>query len=156
VGAEAPSPEHLAAAAPAGCWSVLYDADCGFCTWAVSVLLAWDRGGRLRPRAIQGSDGQRLLADLDPQQRLSSWHLVSPDGWRSSGGAAFAPLLRLLPGGAPGAAVAASAPVLRERVYRWVVDHRSGLSRLLPAGVKRAAKAAVRRAESGPRQTGPQ
>ena len=34
---------------------------------------------------------------------MASWHLIDPDGGRSSGGAAIAPLLRLLPaGGAPG------------------------------------------------------
>ena len=30
---------------------------------------------------------------------MASWHLVAPDGTIVSGGAAFEPLLRLLPGG---------------------------------------------------------
>ena len=29
---------------------VLYDADCGFCRWAIDKLLVWDRAGRLAPR----------------------------------------------------------------------------------------------------------
>ena len=33
---------------------LLYDADCGFCRWAIDKLLAWDRAGRLRPAALQG------------------------------------------------------------------------------------------------------
>ena len=147
-----PSP----AAEPAGAWWVLYDADCGLCTWSVAVLLGWDRRGRLRPRAIQGADGQRLLGDLGSEARLSSWHLVSPDGDRSSGGAALAPLLGLLPGGALGAAAASAAPAASECAYRWVADHRSGLSRLLPAAAKRRARAAVRLAEAGPAPRPPQ
>jgi len=135
---------------PADAWWVLYDADCGLCAWTVGVLLAWDRGGRLRPGAIQGPDGRRLLADLDPQERLSAWHLIGPDGARSSGGAAIAPLLRLLPGGTPVAAAASLAPGLSERGYRWVAEHRTGLSRLLPGRAKQRARLAIERAEAGP------
>jgi predicted DCC family thiol-disulfide oxidoreductase YuxK len=148
--------DPAAASAPRSSWSVLYDAGCGFCTWAVAVLLAWDRGGRLRPCAIQSPDGARLLGDLDPEARLVSWHLVSPTGERRSGGAALAPLLGLLPGGAPAAALAAAAPALGEGAYRRVADHRSALSRLLPARAKRRAQASVRRAEAGPEASRPQ
>ena len=130
---------------------MLYDADCGLCTWAVAVLLGWDRAGRLRPAAIQGADGRRLLAGLEEQERLSAWHLVGPDGTRTTGGGAIAPLLRLLPGGTPFAAAASSAPGLSDRGYRWVAGHRGGLSRLLPGRVKQRARLAVERAEAGPR-----
>ncbi len=136
---------------PADTWWVLYDADCGLCAWAVAALLAWDRGGRLRPGAIQGPDGRRLLANLEPQERLSAWHLIGPEGARGSGGAAIAPLLRLLPGGAPGAAAVSLSPDLTERGYRWVAEHRTGLSRLLPGRAKQRARLAVERAEAGPR-----
>ena len=136
---------------PADTWWVLYDGDCGLCTWTVAALLAWDRDGRLRPCAIQGADGQRLLSDLGQQERLSAWHLVGPDGARSSGGAAIAPLLRLLPGGTPLAAAASLAPGLSGRAYRGVAEHREGLSRLLPGRAKRRARVAVQRAEAGPR-----
>ena len=129
---------------------MLYDADCGLCVWLVSLLLAWDRRGLVRPCAIQGERAQGLLSDLGPEARLSSWHLISPDGGRSSGGAAFAPLLRLLPGGAPGAAVTSAAPGLSERGYRWVADHRSALSRLVPARSKLWAQDVVGRAEAEP------
>ena len=137
-------------------WWVLYDADCGLCTWAVAVLLAWDRRGRLRPGAIQGADGERLLADLDPDARLASWHLVAPAGERSSGGAALAPLLRLLPGAGPVATAAGAAPNVSDRVYGWVVHHRAGLSRLIPAAAKRRARASVMRAEAVPGTAPPQ
>ena len=141
---------------PADVWWVLYDADCGLCAWAVARLLVWDRAGRLRPGAIQGADGQRLLADLDPQERLSAWHLIAPDGGRSSGGGAIAPLLRLLPGGAAGAAAVSLSPGLSERGYRWVAAHRAGLSRLLPGRAKERAGLAVERAEAGTRPGRPQ
>src|SRR3954466_8832859 len=81
-------------------WTLLYDSDCGFCKWIVSGILAWDRHGRLAPRAIQSPEGGALLSDLDPEERLASVHLVAPGGERLSGGEVAAPLLRLLPGGA--------------------------------------------------------
>ena len=81
--------------------TVLYDHDCGFCRWSVGRLLAWDRAGRVRPLAIQSAEGQRLLADLTPEQRLASAHAVDAAGRRASGGDALAPIaaatLRHLP-----------------------------------------------------------
>jgi len=124
-------------------WAVLYDRDCGFCRWSLAQLLALDRRGRLRPVALETLEADRLLADLAPEQRAASWHLVSPDGRRWSAGAAAPPLLRLLPGGAGLAALLAVAPRATERTYRWVADHRSTLSRLLPSSSKRRADARI-------------
>ena len=118
---------------------LLFDAECNFCAWSVAPLLRWDRARRLRPVAIQSDEGRRLLADMPPDERLASWHLVGPDGRRHSAGAAFPHLFRLLPGGRPIAVLTAAAPRLFERAYRWVADHRSGLSDLVPAGSKRRA-----------------
>jgi predicted DCC family thiol-disulfide oxidoreductase YuxK len=112
-------------------WLILYDADCGFCRCSLSLLLRWDRAGRLRPVALQHPDADELLSDMLPAERMDSWHLISPDGGRWSGGGAVVPLLRLLPGGAAPAAVFARFPRLTDRGYRWVADHRSQLSRLL-------------------------
>ena len=120
-------------------WPVVYDAECGLCRTLLAGLLRWDRGGRLRPVALQAPAAEELLADLPPAARMESWHLVSPGGERYSGGEALPPLLRLLPGGrAPGAAFA-RFPGLTDRGYRWVASHRVGLSRLLPARLKRRA-----------------
>ena len=107
---------------------VLYDADCDFCKWLLGGLLRRDHAGRLRPLALQAPEAGDLLADLAPAERMASWHLVSPTGARHSGGAAVAPLLRLLPGGRLPAAAFARFPRLTERGYRWVADHRSRLS----------------------------
>jgi predicted DCC family thiol-disulfide oxidoreductase YuxK len=110
---------------------VLYDEDCGFCRWSLDRLLRSDRDGRLRPVPIQSEEGDRLLADLREEERLASWHLVTPDGRRHSGGAAAAPLARLLPAGAPVAFLADTFPRTTDRLYRWVARHRDELGRRL-------------------------
>jgi len=112
--------------------------------WLLALLLRWDRRGRLRPAPLQGPEAGELLADLDPAERMASWHLISPDGERSSGGAAIGPLLRLLPGGGVPAAVITRFPGLTARGYRWVAENRSGLSRWVPKGSKDRARERVR------------
>jgi predicted DCC family thiol-disulfide oxidoreductase YuxK len=129
-------------------WAVLYDRDCGFCRWSLAQLLARDRHSRLRPVALGTAEADGLLADLPPEERSASWHLVSPNGWRTSAGAAAPPLLRLLPGGQLPAAALEAAPRLTERAYRWVADHRSVLGRLIPDRAKRRADAGIARREA--------
>jgi predicted DCC family thiol-disulfide oxidoreductase YuxK len=121
-------------------WTVLYDAECGFCAWILSGLLAWDRARRLRPTALQSCEASRLLADLEVAERMASWHLISPAGTRQSGGAAGVQVLRLLPGGRMPAAVFARFPRLTERGYRSLAEHRSQLARLIPTTAKRKAR----------------
>ena len=122
---------------------VLYDEDCGFCKTLLAGLLAWDRTGLLDPVALQDPRAAALLGDLSPAQRMESWHLVSPAGPRWSAGLAFTPLLRLLPGGAVPAALAARFPGAAERGYRWVAGHRVVLSKAIPGALKRRAAARV-------------
>jgi predicted DCC family thiol-disulfide oxidoreductase YuxK len=119
--------------------TVIYDADCGFCKFSLALLLAWDRRGVLKILALESPEADRLLADLTPEQRNSSWHLVDESGRRNSAGAALAPALALLPGGRGPAALVARIPHLTERGYRWVVDHRSLLGRFVPARARRWA-----------------
>lgn len=111
--------------------AILFDADCGFCRWALNKVLAWDRPRRLRPVAIQSDEGQALLAGVEPGRRLDSWHLASPSGEVRSGGAALGPLGRLLPGGRVISLPAERFPRAADRGYRWIADHRSGLARIL-------------------------
>jgi predicted DCC family thiol-disulfide oxidoreductase YuxK len=118
-----------------------YDADCGFCRWALAWILRWDRARRLEPVAIESTEGDRDLGDLGAA-RLESWHLVR-GGERYSGGRAFAALLEELPGGS---VLAPLAPRLEFAIvpgYRWVADHRGGLSRLVPRRSRARADALV-------------
>jgi predicted DCC family thiol-disulfide oxidoreductase YuxK len=112
-------------------WTVLYDDGCAFCMRLLSVLLRWDRAGRLHPVALQRSEADRLLPELTPAERMASWHLIAPTGERHSGGSALTELLRLLPGGQLPAAGLARFPRLTDRAYRWVAEHRSLLSRYI-------------------------
>jgi predicted DCC family thiol-disulfide oxidoreductase YuxK len=104
--------------------AIVYDPDCGFCRVCVAVFLRWDGGRRLRPV---------------PGQDLESWQLVLLDGTVVSAGAAFSPLLRLLPGGAPLARLTDRFPRAADAAYRFVADHRTAFGRPLPAATKRWA-----------------
>ena len=125
--------------------AILYDPDCGFCRASLGLLLAWDRPGRLRPVALGSAEANRLLAAMPEEERMASWHLVEPGGAVRSAGAAFAPLLRLLPGGAPLAAAAERFPGASARGYRFVADNRSRIGRLVPQVAKARADALIAR-----------
>jgi predicted DCC family thiol-disulfide oxidoreductase YuxK len=133
--------------------TILYDPDCGFCRVCVAVVLRWDRRRMLRPVSLTSTEGEALLAGMAESERMASWHLVD-SRWLENGaenapdpnhltirsaGAAFSPLFRLLPGGAPFALITDRFPRAAEAGYSWVADHRTALGRLLPAKVKRWA-----------------
>lgn len=126
---------------------VLYDSDCGFCLWALARVLAWDRHNRLRPLALQDPDAGALLDPMDEECRMSSWHLVAPDGQVGSGGQALGPLLRLLPGGRLPGALLGRLPRLSERLYFAVAGRRSALGRLVSGRARKSARARVERRE---------
>jgi len=110
--------------------ALLFDADCGFCRWATAKLLRWDRAGRLRPVALQSEEAATLLASVPEELRGSSWHLVTAGRVRS-GGRAVGPLLRMLPGGRPLAALADLSPGATDAAYGWVARHRGRLGRIV-------------------------
>jgi predicted DCC family thiol-disulfide oxidoreductase YuxK len=110
---------------------LLYDSDCGFCRWSMAKVLRYDRRGRLRAVALQDPEAGELLDGMPEDERMASWHLMTPEGKVYSRGAAAAPLLRLLPGGSPFAAVLATFPGPTERAYRWVARNRERLGRLV-------------------------
>ncbi len=111
--------------------AILYDADCGFCKWSLGLFLKWDRHGRLRPVALQDPEADLLLGAMDEDTRMASWHLVMPGGAVHSAGRAVEPLMRLLPGGRPFAALARATPGLTDRAYALVARHRTPLGRLV-------------------------
>jgi predicted DCC family thiol-disulfide oxidoreductase YuxK len=76
---------------------------------------------------------------MPEEEQMASWHLIE-DGSVTSGGAAFAPLARRLPGGRPLAALAARFPSGADRAYRLVAEHRSGLGSLVSSGAARRAR----------------
>ena len=110
---------------------LLYDSDCGFCRWLVDKVLVWDRRGRVKSMELQDGKADSLLGEIDADAKMSSWHLVTPDGRVHSAGAAAPPLLRLLPGGKPLAALLAAFPEGTERAYRTVARNRDRLGRLV-------------------------
>ena len=110
---------------------VLYDQDCGFCKWSLDKILAWDRSKRLRAVPIQSEEGERLLAGMDSEERLDSWHFVGNEGKVYSGGAAAEPLARILPWGRPLAVIFGAFPGLTERAYRYLAGNRDRWARLL-------------------------
>jgi predicted DCC family thiol-disulfide oxidoreductase YuxK len=123
--------------------TILYDADCGFCRWALGWVLRWDRGRRLRPVALQDQEADVLLSEVEPELRMASWHLVDDDGTVCSGGDAAAPLFKLLPGAGPAAAAVTRAPDLVNRAYEAVVRRRSALGRPVSAAAKARADALI-------------
>lgn len=118
---------------------LLYDSDCGFCRWSLGKVLAWDRRGRIRPVSLQSKEAEQLLGGMPAERRFGSWHLVDSEGELHSAGAGIAPLLRLLPGGRPLAAIAARLPRAMERGYRWIAGNRSRWGKLVTDGAKRRA-----------------
>jgi predicted DCC family thiol-disulfide oxidoreductase YuxK len=102
-------------------------------------VLRLDRRRALRPLALQTADAERLLGAMSEEQRMASWHLVSPSGAVESAGLAIAPLLRLLPGGRPFAALAERAPAAMSTLYAWVAGHRTDFGPLVTDGAKARA-----------------
>lgn len=112
---------------------LLYDDGCGFCRRALRWILAWDRRGAIRPVPLADPEAAVLLAGMSQEARMSSWHLVER-GRVHSAGAAVGPLMRLLPGGAPLAALADAFPRATERLYRWVAANRARIERVFRKG----------------------
>jgi predicted DCC family thiol-disulfide oxidoreductase YuxK len=138
---------------------VIYDNDCGFCRWSLALLLNLDRA-TLRPLPLGTPEADYLLHDLAPAEREASWHLVidppGPDQLsfdaapvRFSAGAAFAPVLRLMPRGRRLAWLVARIPGPTERGYRWVAGHRGLLGRFVPRRARRWADGVIA-AHGGP------
>ena len=124
---------------------VLYDRDCGFCRWSLAQVLAWDRRRRLCPVSLQDPRARSLLGDMERERMFASAHLVTPDGAVHSGGDAIAPILRLLPGGAPLAVVAGAMSGAARVGYNWVARNRRLLGRPLPEWAKARATARIDR-----------
>jgi predicted DCC family thiol-disulfide oxidoreductase YuxK len=110
---------------------VLFDRDCGLCTWSAERLRAWDgRRARLRFVPLQSAEADDLLAGMERERRFASWHVAIAGEVRSAGAAA-APVLRRLPGGRPLAWLVERLPRTTELAYRAVTVRRQRLGALL-------------------------
>ena len=122
---------------------VFYDEECGYCRWSVAQLLRFDRDQRLRLIAIQSPEGERLLADVAPELRLASAHLIDGDGQLFSGGDAAAPIAAALPRLAPTAPLLGrlSGPV--NASYKLIAANRERIGRLVGVSSRERADRAI-------------
>ncbi|MEX2193878.1 MAG: DCC1-like thiol-disulfide oxidoreductase family protein [Thermoleophilaceae bacterium] len=109
--------------------ALLYDDDCGLCRSTLGVILALDRGRRLRPVPIDSEEARALTPEMTDEQRADSFHLVSADGAVRSAGAALAELIPPLK----------PVPRVSEIGYRAVADNRGVLGRLIPGALRQRA-----------------
>ena len=113
---------------------VLYDADCGFCTWIVDHLADRVAPGAVEIVALQASRADVLLdGRVDDAAKWESWHLVEPDGSLYSGGDAVPRVLRHVRGGRLAARIAARLPRTTTAAYRLAARHRDRLGRVVGA-----------------------
>jgi len=118
---------------------VLYDADCGFCRWAMAWALGHDPRRALVAVPIQSQLGAQLLDDLTPSERLDAAHVVRDDGGRESGGVAAAEVLDALPRTRSIARLARRLPAPTAALYGLVARRRHGFGRFVGAGARRRA-----------------
>jgi predicted DCC family thiol-disulfide oxidoreductase YuxK len=102
-------------------------------------VLKRDRGGVLAVAPIESPAGDRLLAGMDRETRLGSWHLALPGGRLYSGGAAFAPLTETIGRWRALGRLAARFPRAAIAGYGFVAARRSLWGRLLSKRAKASA-----------------
>jgi predicted DCC family thiol-disulfide oxidoreductase YuxK len=112
----------------AGKLLLLFDGGCGICLHARDVIGLLDRRERLAFDRIARHD-RGLLADLTPEERYGSWHVVHPDGRLEHGSAALATTVASLPVGRIPAAAMRALSGLSESGYLWFARNRGWISR---------------------------
>ena len=110
---------------------VLYDADCGFCRWAMAWAMRRDHHHVLVSVPIQSPLGCELLVDVVPSDRLRCAHVVRDDGCRRSGGAAAADVLSVLPSTRVLGRLARGLPRTTALLYGVVAARRMSFGRLV-------------------------
>lgn len=113
---------------------VLYDADCGFCTWIVDRIAARVARGSIEIVSLQASRADDLLAGrLSERAKWESWHFVEPDGGLYSGGPAVPRVLRYVKGGRTIGRLAARFPRATDAAYRFAARNRDRFGRVVRA-----------------------
>jgi predicted DCC family thiol-disulfide oxidoreductase YuxK len=123
---------------------VLYDADCGFCRWAMAWAVRRDHHHVLVTVPIQSPLGSELLVDVVPSDRLRSVHVVHDDGCRCSGGAAAADVLSVLPPTLLLSRLAHSLPRTTALLYGVVAARRQSFGRFVGKEARRRADCLLR------------
>jgi predicted DCC family thiol-disulfide oxidoreductase YuxK len=118
---------------------VLYDADCGFCRWAMAWALGHDPRRALVAVPIQSQLGGQLLDDLSPSERLDAAHIVREDGTRDSGGVAAAEVLGALPRTRALGRLARRLPTPTAALYGLVAARRHGFGCFVGGEARRRA-----------------
>jgi predicted DCC family thiol-disulfide oxidoreductase YuxK len=118
---------------------VLYDADCGFCRWAMAWAVRHDHRHTLVTVPIQSPLGSELLIDVLPGDRLRRAHVVGEDGCLRSGGAAAAEVLSVLPATRALGGLAHSLPRTTALLYDVVASRRQSFGRLVGQDARRRA-----------------
>jgi predicted DCC family thiol-disulfide oxidoreductase YuxK len=113
---------------------VLYDADCGFCTWVVDRIAARVDARAIEIVPLQSERADDLLAGrVDDVAKWESWHFVEPGGGLYSGGAAVPRVLRYVRGGRAAGRIAARFPRATTAAYGLVARNRDRLGRIVRA-----------------------
>jgi len=114
--------------------TILYDEDCGFCTFLAQRLAK--REG-ITDAAIGSALGDAALAPMSREERYTSFHVVDGTGHVSTAGEAVAVLLTALPGGRVTSRLAQRFPRLTDALYRRAAKHRDLLGRVFRVGACR-------------------
>ena len=113
---------------------VLYDADCGFCTWVVDRIASRVASGSIEIVPLQAGRADDLLAGrVDERAKWESWHFVEPDGGLYSGGEAVPRVLRYVRGGRTIGRLAGRFPRATDAAYRFTARNRDRLGRVVRA-----------------------
>jgi len=112
---------------------LLYDADCGLCTFFAGAVKVADLGGRIEPMALADPRADPWFARAAKEERFGSFHIVRPSGDRLSRGRALIALVEALPLGAGLSRLASGIPfavAAAESVYAFSVRYRDFLAGL--------------------------
>ncbi len=109
--------------------TLIFDGECGFCRRAVTLLMRWDKYGRLRFVPFQDPAALAQLPAIPRASLEQAMHLVTPAGEVYAGATAVPVILRLLKWGRPLALAFRfpGVPAVAARIYRIVARNRHRL-----------------------------
>jgi predicted DCC family thiol-disulfide oxidoreductase YuxK len=114
---------------------LLYDAECKLCRCAARVVARLDRGHDVALLPLQDPAARALLAELNDDERLSTWRLLQPDGSTVGYGAGLPSLLATLRATRwLGRALERAPDRALDGLYTAIARNRGMLGRLVPGG----------------------